>query len=72
MENREFSEFENKLFEVEINPDIKYSIDKDMESKIKYDYLVDLYGKERVDEVVKDYKDLFDHEEFGRVKKILG
>jgi hypothetical protein len=72
MENGEFSEFEDKLFEIEINPDIKYSVDKDMESKIKYDYLVDLYGKERVDEVVNDYKNLFDHEEFGRIKKILG
>ena len=72
MDNKKFSEFESKLFEVEVTPNIKYSIDKDMESKIKYDFLVEKYGKDKVDEIVSDYSSLFDPQEFERVKKILG
>lgn len=72
MDNKKFSEFESKLFEVEVTPNIKYSIDKDMESKIKYDFLVEKYGKDKVDGIVSDYSSLFDPQEFERVKKILG
>jgi hypothetical protein len=72
MDNKKFSEFESKLFEVEVTPDIKYSIDTDMESKVKYDFLVEKYGKEKVDDIVSDYTTLFNQEEFERIKKILG
>jgi hypothetical protein len=71
MNRKEFNEFEDRLFEIKVNPDIKYSIDKEMEAKVKYDYLIDIYGKPRVDEVVSDYTSLFDPQEFERAKKML-
>jgi hypothetical protein len=53
------------------NSDIKYVIDTNMESSVKYDYLVETYGKEIVDSVVDKKENLFDCDYYSSVIAIL-
>lgn len=61
-------EFENSLLSGIKNPDIKYSLDKAIESSVKYDYLVENFGKANVDSLVTDVLYLSDFEFFTEVK----
>jgi hypothetical protein len=57
--SQEIEDFESLLASQE-NTNIKYNVDTDMESLVKYDYLIEVYGKDLVDSVVYKKNDLFD------------
>lgn len=61
-------EFEDSLLDGIKNPNIKYSLDKAIDSSVKYDYLVENFGKENVDTLVSDVLYLADFEFFNNVK----
>jgi hypothetical protein len=67
---QEIKDFE-ELLSSEGNSDIKYVIDTNMESSVKYDYLVETYGKEIVDSVVDKKENLFDCDYYSSVIAIL-
>ena len=69
--SKELQDFENQIFDSEKNPSIKYNIDHSIEASIKYDFLVETYGKELVDSVVPDFHALYDHSYFLTAKKKL-
>jgi hypothetical protein len=64
--NQEIEDFES-LLASQGNSDIKYNVDTDMESLVKYDYLVEVYGKDLVDSVVHKKNELFDPEYYRTV-----
>lgn len=55
--------------------EIKYSIDRNMESLVKYEYLCDSFGKEKTDLGIKEsgleMTDLYDLNNFNTVVEIL-
>jgi hypothetical protein len=54
-----------------MNAQIKYRIDRSLEASVKYEYLIETYGEEKVDELVKDVIDLYDVDFYNSVKKKL-
>lgn len=64
-------EFEDSLSDKIKNPNIKYSIDRVIEGEVKYGYLVENFGKDRVDELVSDFLFLSDFDFFSAVKEKL-
>lgn len=71
MENsKEIEDFEKSLNGPE-NTQIKYNIDRDIEASVRYDYLVENYGKETVDSLVDDFLGLFDTKYFYSIKSKL-
>jgi hypothetical protein len=76
MENsKEIKDFE-ELLKSKNDSDIKYTIDTSIESSVKYDYLVEVYGKDNVNSVVENRENLFDTEYYSLVlselEKIAG
>ena len=76
MENsKEIKDFE-ELLKSKNDSDIKYTIDTSIESSVKYDYLVEAYGKDNVNSVVENRENLFDTEYYSLVlselEKIAG
>ena len=61
--SKEIQDFENSINNPD-NTEIKYTIDRSIEASVKYDYLTEVYGKEKVDAVVPDFSVLYDHEVF--------
>ena len=61
-------EFEDSLLSGIKNPDIKYSLDKAIDSSVKYDYLVENFGKSNVDALVTDVLYLSDFQFFTDIK----
>lgn len=56
-------------------PKIKYSVDRDIESSVKYDFLCENFGKTEVDDALKKSGialiDLSDLEKYKEVTEIL-
>ena len=71
MNKNVIQEFEDSLSDNINNPDIKYSLDKVIEGEVKYNYLVEIFGKERVDLLVSDFLFLSDFEFFVKIKEKL-
>jgi hypothetical protein len=69
--SKELEEFEQKVNNQDMNAQIKYRIDRSLEASVKYEYLIETYGEEKVDELVKDVIDLFDVDFYNSVKKKL-
>ena len=67
---KEIQDFENSINGSD-NTEIKYTIDTSIEASVKYDYLVEVYGKEAVDSVVPDFLALYDHDLFLETKQKL-
>ncbi|NCX04784.1 MAG: hypothetical protein EBW68_03275 [Actinobacteria bacterium] len=67
--------FENMILNKENTEEIKYSIDRNMESLVKYEYLCDSFGKEKTDLGIKEsgleMTDLYDLNNFNTVVEIL-
>jgi hypothetical protein len=68
MENN-LKEIEKVLLGLNLpNNEIVYSIDKDTESKVKYAFLCDTYGKDKTDSIMEketlSVEDLVDEEKF--------
>jgi len=68
--SQEIEDFESLLTSQE-NTNIKYNVDTAMESLVKYDYLVEVYGKDLVDSIVLVKNDLFDPEYYMTVLEKL-
>ena len=68
--SKEIQDFENSINNSD-NTEIKYTIDRSIEASVKYDYLTEIYGKEKVDSVVPDFLVLYDHEVFLEAKQKL-
>jgi len=64
-------EFEDSLLDGIKNPNIKYSLDKAIDSSVKYSYLVENFGKDNVDALVSDALYLADFQFFSEVKTKL-
>lgn len=58
--NQEIEDFEKLLSSKKQNSEIKYKVDINIESEVKYDYLVEVYGKNLVDSKVGEKNNLFD------------
>ncbi len=69
--SKELDEFEQKINNQEINAQIKYRVDRALEASIKHEYLVEKFGEERVNSLVKDPIDLFDVTFYNGIKKKL-
>jgi hypothetical protein len=69
--SKEIQDFEDKIFDKDKNSDIKYNIDYSIEASVKYDFLVETYGKEKVDSIVGDFLKLHDFSHFTEVHKKL-
>jgi|LauGreDrversion4_2_1035121.scaffolds.fasta_scaffold189375_3 hypothetical protein len=68
--SKEIQDFENSINNSD-NTEIKYTIDRSIEASVKYDYLTEIYGKEKVDAVVPDFLVLYEHEVFLEIKQKL-
>jgi hypothetical protein len=71
MNKNVIQEFEDSLSSDVNNPDIKYSLDRVIEGEVKYNYLIENFGKERVDSLVSDFLFLSDFEFFSKIKEKL-
>jgi hypothetical protein len=71
MNKNVIQEFEDSLSDNINNPDIKYSLDKAIDSEVKYSYLTERFGKERVEALVSDFLFLSDFEFFTKIKEKL-
>jgi hypothetical protein len=69
--SKEIEEFEQKISNQDMNAQIKYRVDRSIEASVKYEYLVEKYGEEEVEALVKDVIDLFDVDFYNTVKKKL-
>ena len=46
--SKELEEFEQKVNNQDMNSQIKYRVDRSLEASVKYEYLVETYGEEKV------------------------
>lgn len=69
--SKELQEFEDQIFDKSKNPDVKYNIDHSIEASVKYDFLKEMYGKEKVDSIVPDFLKLHDFSYFQEIQKKL-
>lgn len=64
--------FENIILNTK---EIKYTVDRDIEASVKYEYLCDSFGKEKTDLAIKEsgleMTDLYDLDNFNIVAEIL-
>jgi hypothetical protein len=64
--------FENIILNTK---EIKYTVDRAIESSVKYEYLCDGFGKEKTDSAIKEsgleMTDLYDLDNFNIVAEIL-
>jgi hypothetical protein len=71
----EFLDFEKKILDKSMTGDITYYTDVIIDSKVKYDYLVETYGKAKVDSALEENKidkeSLFYVESFNTIEEIL-
>jgi hypothetical protein len=73
MINENFEKFENKILDKENTGPIKYNVDKNIEAAVKLQFLCDTYGKERVEEAMKElginFIDLAEVKPFEKVSR---
>lgn len=59
MKREIITEFEKVILDKENGNQIKYSVDRGIEASVKYDFLCEKYGKERVDLFLSDLQRTF-------------
>jgi hypothetical protein len=73
--NENVNNFEKLILDNKNTPEIKYSIDRNIESSVKYEYLCESFGKEKADSAIKesgfDLLDLYDIDNFNIIVEIL-
>jgi hypothetical protein len=73
MNHENFENFEKVILNNEKTPSIKYRIDENMEASIKYQFLCDSYGKDRVQSVLTDlnlsFLDLANQDSFKKISE---
>jgi hypothetical protein len=75
-QNNQIEEFEKNILDPDKTGGIKYSIDRDIEASVKYDFLKEIYGTTQVElalhEEGKSLLDLSDLDTFKKISEILG
>ena len=73
--NEEVHKFEKMILDNKNTQDIKYNIDRDIESSVKYEYLCESFGKEKTDSAIKEagleMTDIYDLDNFNIIAEIL-
>jgi hypothetical protein len=73
MKQENFENFEKTILNGGNTPSIKYRIDENMEAAVKYQFLCDSYGKERVEKVLKElgfnFLDIANQEIFKKISE---
>jgi hypothetical protein len=73
--NEKVSDFEKIILDNKNTPEIRYSVDRNVEASVKYEYLCESFGKEETDSAIKesgfDMIDLYDLDNFNIVAEIL-
>jgi hypothetical protein len=73
MNHENFENFEKVILNNEKTPSIKYRIDENMEAAVKYQFLCDSYGKDRVQSVLTDlnlsFLDLANQDSFKKISE---
>ena len=73
MNHENFENFEKVILNKEKTPSIKYRIDENMEAAVKYQFLCDSYGKDRVQSVLTDlnlsFLDLANQDSFKKISE---
>ena len=73
--NESLIEFEKNILNSKKTGDVKYSIDRDIEASVKYDFLAERHGKDLVDLALKENGstliDLSDTETFNKIKGVV-
>jgi hypothetical protein len=73
--NENVNNFEKLILDNKNTPEIKYSIDRNIEASVKYEYLCESFGKEETDSAINesgfDLLDLYDIDNFNIVVEIL-
>jgi hypothetical protein len=75
LDNQQFENFEGTILNQEKTGEIKYSIDRDIEASVRYDYLSEIHGIEKVknalDGIGKTFIDLSDTNLFREISERL-
>lgn len=58
--SKEIEDFEKMLSSQQEESEIRYKVDTNIESEVRYDYLVEVYGSDLVDSIVDEKNNLFD------------
>ena len=73
--NENVQNFENVILDDKNTSDIKYSVDKNIEASVRYQYLCESFDGKEVDSVIAELSitmlDLYDTNNFNDVVKIL-
>lgn len=65
--SQEISDFEKLIASNGNEAEIKYTVDVKIESEVRYDYLVEVYGNDLIDSVVKQKDNLFDQDYYSAI-----
>lgn len=75
MMNDNLQDFENVILNKENTKEIKYTIDTDIETSVRYEYLCEMFGKEKTDVAIKEsgfeISDLYHIDTFNIITEIL-
>ena len=75
LDNEHFENFENTILDQGKTGEIKYTIDRDIEASVRYDFLRDLHGGENVKLALesegKTFIDLSDTDLFRSIRERL-
>lgn len=73
--NEKVNDFEKMILDNKNTPEIKYSVDRNVEASVKYEYLCENFGKEETDASLKESGfgmiDLYDLDNFNIISEIL-
>jgi hypothetical protein len=73
--NEKVNDFEKVILDNKNTPEIRYSVDRNVEASVKYEYLCENFGKEETDASLKesgfDVIDLYDLDNFNIIAEIL-
>jgi hypothetical protein len=73
MSQEDFEKFEKTILDSEKTQAIKYKVDISMEAAVKYQFLCETYGKDRVqstlDELNLKFTDIADPEKFKQISE---
>jgi hypothetical protein len=73
--NEKVSDFEKIILDNKNTPEIRYSVDRNIEASVKYEYLCESFGKDETDSAIKEsgfnVTDLHDLDNFNIIAEIL-
>jgi hypothetical protein len=73
--NENVQKFEKIILDTKNTDEIKYTIDRNIEASVKYEYLCESFGKEETDSAIAEsgfeMVDLYDIDNFNIIAEIL-